>query len=294
MDRRAELGDFLRSRRARLKPEDVGLTAYGNRRRVPGLRREELAQLAGVSVDYYIRLEQGRGQNVSEEVLDAVGRALALDADEHEHLRHLARPARGKRRPAPRPQRVRPTLEHLLAAMEGVPAFVLGRRMDVLAWNRMAVAVLGVDFAELPREQRNMVRHAFLDGAAADFYVDWEKAARDTVACLRMEAGRYPDDPQLAALVGELSVKSEHFSRLWAGQEVREKTHGSKRMNHPVVGELTLQFETFRLADDPDQALCTYTAEPGSPSETALKLLATLACEPSRAWYADERAHEHR
>lgn len=275
-DARAELSDFLRSRRARLKPEDAGLTAYGTRRRVPGLRREELAQLAGVSVDYYVRLEQGRAGAVSEEILGAVGRALGLDRDEQEHLRHLARPRRAKRRPADRPQRVRPKLRQLLDALDGVPAFVLGRRGDILAWNGMAQAVLAVDFTAMPRERRNMIRMVFLDGRCHDFYPDWDAVARETVAFLRMDAGRYPDDPRLAALVGELSVKSEEFRRLWAAHDVLDKTHGSKRMYHPQVGEITLDFETFRLPDDPDQALCTYTAEPSSASDTALRLLSSL------------------
>lgn len=239
MDKRRELGQFLKSRRGRLQPEDVGLQAFG-RRRVPGLRREELAQLAGVSVDYYVRLEQGRAGQPSEGVLEAIARALRLDAAEWSHLYDLARPSRRRRR-QPRPERVRPAVRQLLDALEGIPAMVVGRRMDVLAWNRLAAALL-VDWGSLPPEQRNAARHVFFDEGARELYPDWEEGARATVAYLRLAAGRHPDDPGLAALVGELSMKSEEFRRWWADHDVHEKTHGTKRLMHPIVGELTVSY----------------------------------------------------
>lgn len=273
MDPRAELGEFLRSRRGRIRPEDAGLPFYGGRRRVPGLRREELAQLAGVSVDYYVRLEQGRLRNVSEGILDAVARALELTDDERAHLVHLARPVRTRRRP-PRQQRVRPGLQRLLDAMPDLPAFVLGRRMDILAWNSLAAALI-TDFGALAPRERNMPRLCFLGEDSRSLYPDWDAVTGETIAYLRMDAGRYPDDPQLAELVGELSVKSADFRRLWAEHAVKDKTFGVKLMNHPLVGELRLPYETLRLPDDPDQVLVVYTAEPDSPSAAALGLLAS-------------------
>ncbi len=280
MEKRRELGDFLKSRRSRIQPGDVGLQSVG-RRRVPGLRREELSQLAGVSFDYYVRLEQGRAGHPSEDVLEAISRALRLDEAERLHLIELARPVRTRRR-APRPERVRPEVQTLLDALEGVPAMVMGRRMDVLAWNRLAAALV-VEWGSLPREQRNAARHVFLDEGARRLYPDWERAARDTVGYLRMVAGRHPDDAELAALIGELSMKDEDFRRWWARHDVREKTHGTKRLHHPLVGELTLSYESLALQGDADQLLVTYTAEPGSESDTALRLLGSMAeCETDR------------
>ncbi|MEV7525830.1 helix-turn-helix transcriptional regulator [Streptomyces sp. NPDC091371] len=274
LDQRAELGEFLRSRRARLRPEDVGLPDYGRHRRVPGLRREELAQLAGVSVAYYTRLEQGGGHNVSAEVLDAIARALRLDGTEQAHLTHLARPKPRRRRQGHRPQQVRPELRTLLDAMDGVPAYLVGRRQDVIGWNRLAAAVFG-DFGRLPAQERNLVRLVFLDEATAELYADWECRACEVVSNLRMYAGQNPDDEQLSALVGELSVKNEEFRRLWAAHTVADKTHGVKQLRHPLVGDLQLSFETLRLPDDPAQALVAFHAAPGSPSADALRLLAS-------------------
>ncbi|MFD3332701.1 helix-turn-helix domain-containing protein [Streptomyces sp. NPDC058700] len=276
MDPSAELSEFLRSRRARLKPQDVGLPEYGRHRRVPGLRREELAQLAGVSVAYYTRLEQGHGRNVSMEVLDAIARALRLSDTERAHLTHLAKPTVKKRQRAAiaRPQRVRASLTQLLDSLEGVPAFVLGRRLDILAWNRMARALIG-DFAAWEPAERNMPRMIFLDPNARDLYVDWESKAVEVVSVLRLYAGCYPDDPLLLALVGELSVRSEEFRSLWAAHTVTDKGHGTKRLRHPLVGELTLSYESLKVAgDDPDLVLVTYHAEPGTASADALRLLA--------------------
>ncbi|MEU8984799.1 helix-turn-helix transcriptional regulator [Streptomyces sp. NPDC048309] len=272
-----ELGAFLRSRRARIQPEEVGLPGHG-RRRVPGLRREEVAQLAGVSVDYYIRLEQGRGPSVSDAVLDAIGRVLRLDDTEQEYLRTVARPAANARRTSaagPATQRVRPGLRLLLDTIDKAPAFVLGRRMDVLAWNALGDAVVG--FSRMPPKERNMPRHVFLSPRARELYPDWPAVAAETVAYLRLDAGSHPRDRQLATLVGELSLGSEDFRRLWADHQVKEKTYGAKRMSHPVAGELVMPYETLTVSGERDQTLVVYTPEPGSPTEERLRLLAGWA-----------------
>ncbi|MFH9419798.1 helix-turn-helix domain-containing protein [Streptomyces sp. NPDC017529] len=279
MDQRTELSEFLRSRRARLQPEDVGLAHHGGRRRVPGLRREELAQLAGVSVAYYIRLEQGRGLNVSAAVLDAISDVLRLTPAERSHLAHLARPASRRLRTAPRTQQVRPAVQALMDTMEGVPAYVVGRRLDILGWNRLARALLG-DFAAMPADERNTAWLVFLDPATRELYADWEDKASAVVAFLRRDVGRYPGDPRLCALIGELSAKSADFRRIWADHDVRDKNFGGKRMRHPVVGPLSLAYETLTLPADPDQQLVTYHAEPGSASALALRELARRAAEP--------------
>jgi transcriptional regulator with XRE-family HTH domain len=276
------LGDFLQSRRARIQPADVGLPPF-RRRRVPGLRREEVAQLAGMSVDYYIRLEQGRSNHVSDQVLDSVARVLRLDATEQAHLRDLARPERGRRaarasRPAGSSERVRPGVRLLLDSITHSPALVVGPRMDVLAWNALGDAVH--ELAAKGRT-RNMARRAFLDLDASSFYPDWPAVAAETVAYLRFRAGRHPDDEQLTALIGELCVKSGEFRRLWADHLVKEKTHGLKRINHPIVGELQLGYETLALPGVPDQTIIVYTAPPGSATAERLAMLAS--------WTASER-----
>ncbi|GGW85065.1 DNA-binding protein [Streptomyces galilaeus] len=282
LDPRAELSEFLRTRRARLKPEDVGIPDYGRYRRVPGLRREELAQLAGVSVAYYTRLEQGNGRHVSAEVLDAIARALRLSDAEHAHLTHLAKPRQQKKKPAGRAQQVRGPLRTLLDTMDGVPAILVGRRSDILVWNRMAAAVFG-DWAELPAREQNWARLVFLRPEYRDLFVDWEHKASDVVSQLRMDAGSHPDDPRLSALVGELSVKSEEFRRLWATHDVKERCHGIQRLHHPLVGELDLRLESFHQADAHEQMLVTYHAEPNSPSAEALRLLASWGADATRA-----------
>ncbi|MFJ9006587.1 helix-turn-helix transcriptional regulator [Streptomyces canus] len=286
LDRRAELSEFLRTRRARLKPEDVGLPDFGRHRRVPGLRREELSQLAGVSVAYYTRLEQGNGRNVSAEVLDAIARALRLTDAERAHLTHLAKPKQHKKKTATRTEQVRGSIRQLLDSID-VPAYVSGRRSDIVAWNRMAAAVFG-DWSELPAQERNWARMIFLRPEYQDLFVPWEQKASDVVSYLRMDAGCHPDDPRLSALVGELSVKSEEFRRLWATHDVKEKNFGVKQLRHPLVGELTLNFESFPLSDGTEQALITYHAEPGSPSAQALRLLASWGADATRA---GESAH---
>ncbi|WP_129841151.1 helix-turn-helix transcriptional regulator [Streptomyces sp. RFCAC02] len=275
MDRAQQLSEFLKARRARLRPEEAGTESFGGRRRVPGLRREELALLAGVSVDYYTRLEQGRARNVSPDVLDAVAAALRLDADERTHLHNLAKPARTRRRPA-RPQQVGPEMRQALQALAGVPAYIIGRRLDILAWNEPA-RLLIADFPSLPAAERNMARLVFLDESAKDLYPDWEAKARDTVANLRLDAGRHPEDPQLAVLMGELSLGSVEFRRLWADHHVRGKTRGRKRFAHPRVGELTLDYVAMRAPDDPDMTMMIYSAPPGSEAVISLQLLVGLS-----------------
>jgi transcriptional regulator with XRE-family HTH domain len=244
---------------------------------VPGLRREEVAQLAGVSVDYYVRLERGRGVNVSESVLDALARALRLTDTERSHLFAVARPTRARHRPMA-PQRVRPGLYRMLETLTEIPAMVIGLRMDVLATNRLARALL-VDFDALPHRERNMARFLFLDEAARELYVDWEATARGTVASLHLYAGRNPHDPHLAELIGELSLRDRDFRRWWADHDVLLRTHGAKRYHHPVVGDLVLDYEALTPTGDPDQTLGLHTAEPGSPSEQALRLLASWTSE---------------
>lgn len=275
MDRAQQLSEFLKTRRARLRPDENGGGTFGGQRRVPGLRREELAMLAGVSVDYYTRLEQGRARNVSADVLDAVAGALDLDADECAYLHNLAKPGSARRRPG-RPQQVRPEMRQALEALSAVPAYIIGRRLDVLAWNELA-RLLIADFPALPSTERNMARLVFLDEAAHDLYPDWETKARDTVANLRFDAGRHPDDPQLATLVGELSLHSPDFRRLWADHNVRGKTRGRKRFAHPRLGELALDYVAMRAPDDPDMTMMIYSAPIGSDAAAALHLLASLA-----------------
>lgn len=276
------LGEFLAARRARVRPDDVGLPELG-RRRVPGLRREELAQLAGVSVDYYVRIEQGRATHPSAEVLDALARALRLTELERRHLHDLAAPDRAAapRGPAaqrPRPERLRPQLQWLLDGLVEVPALVVSHRLDVLGWNRMASMLLG-GLERLSDRERNLARHTFLTADARDVYVNWETVAHDTVGVLRRTAALHPDDDELAALIGELSVKSAEFAQWWASADVHEKTHGGKRYAHPIVGELTLRYETLALPGDGGLQMLTYAAQPGTPSATALKLLAQLAAD---------------
>ncbi|MDX6336346.1 MAG: hypothetical protein QOG05_3686 [Streptosporangiaceae bacterium] len=280
-----ELRDFLRSRRARITPGDAGLAPQPGTRRVPGLRREEVAQLAGVSMDYYVRLERGRHVNVSETVLDALARALRLNDTERDHLFAVARPGRSRRRPVP-PQRVRPGLYRVLDSLAEIPATVIGRRLDVLATNRMARALV-TDFDRLPHRERNMARYMFLNEGARELYIDWEMAARSTVAALHLYAGRYPGDPQLAALIGELSVRDTDFRRWWADHDVFAHTYGYKRLHHPVVGDLTLNYESLTITGDPEQSLGLHTADPGSPSEQALRLLASWASDPAPPAHPD-------
>jgi transcriptional regulator with XRE-family HTH domain len=269
------LAQFLRSARSRLSPDDAGLGEEGTgRRRVPGLRREELARLAGVSVDYYTRLEQGRSPSASAAVLDALATALQLDDAERAHLHTLARPVSAQRKRRARPQRVHPATLDLLDTFETVlrPAFVLGRRLDVLAHNRLAGRLI-TDFRTLPAADRNQARFVFLDPHARELYTDWPAVAADTAAMLRLDAGRHPDDPGLGALVGELSIQSPEFRRYWSDQRVHQRTTGTKGYHHPLVGDLTVTYQALTPGDDAEQILFVYRTEPGSASENALRLL---------------------
>jgi transcriptional regulator with XRE-family HTH domain len=270
MSEQNELGRFLKSRRARIDPGQSGIEA-NPRRRVAGLRREEVASLAGISVEYYVRLEQGRAARPSEAVLDALARALQLDGDERRYLEGLARPRPSAR--SPRPERIRTELVQLLDMMERVPAMVINHRMDVLAWNQLASALF-FDFAAAPPRERNLARFGFLDTGSKERFVDWQDVARATVGTLRLATSRHDDDEVLATLLGELMMKSEQFRTLWAGRDVKQRTHGSKRFRHPVVGELTLRFENFDLPGETGQRLVAFSPEPASPAASALELLA--------------------
>jgi transcriptional regulator with XRE-family HTH domain len=257
MDRRRELASFLKSRRNRLSPGDVGLPR-GQRRRTPGLRREEIAELAGLSVDYYVRLEQGRDVNPSAPTLEALAEALRLGDDERRHLFELARqgvPAR----PGLLSEFVRSSLRRLVETMSPIPACVLNRRMDVLCWND-AMAALFTDLEQLPPEQRNMIRLTFLDPATRRLYPEWDIVAREAVASLRAASARLPEDPLVTQLIGELTVKSSEFARWWTLHDVKEKNSGHKRLIHPRVGLLELDFEVLTVTDSSDQLLVTYLA----------------------------------
>ncbi|MEU7785667.1 helix-turn-helix transcriptional regulator [Amycolatopsis sp. NPDC049159] len=264
------LGEFLRARREQVGPADLGLPA-GGPRRVAGLRREEVAVLAGVSTDYYVRLEQGRERNPSAQVVDALAHGLALDEDATAHLHRLASPAPRRRR-RPRREQVSPNLLRLMDGWPDTPALVLGRCLDVLAHNALGQALFGGH-----EHSGDLVRLVFLDPDAREFYPDWERVAVNTVGGLRAAAGIDPDDPRLIETVGELSVKSAEFRRLWARHDIRQKTHETKRFHHRLVGELVLSYEALTVNSAPGQQLVVYQAEPGSPSEAALALLGSLA-----------------
>ncbi|MBD1543708.1 helix-turn-helix domain-containing protein [Arthrobacter sp. IA7] len=275
MGQSAEFGKFLKAMRSRLKPEVAGITDGAGARRVPGLRREEIARLAGVSTDYYTRLEQGRNIHPSRAVLDSVGRALRLDAGEQAHMMDLLEHcAESTRSPLP-VQAVRPALRQLLEAVGDVPALVLGRRTDVLAGNRMAF-LLFADFPELPQGKRNLTRWLILDPRARELFRDWKSVAAEAAGALRVDVGRHPNDAQANQLVGELAVHSDHFRQWWAGHRVATRSSGSVRLHHPAVGDLELNFENLVLPDDADQMLRIYSARPGSPSADALTLLGSL------------------
>ncbi len=277
MDTRSEIRDFLTSRRARITPEDVGLTTYGPRR-VAGLRREEVATLAGVSVDYYNRMERGNLAGASDSVLDALARALRLDEAERIHLHDLARasqPSAPRRRGSAK-QTVRPSVQWMLDSMTGSAAIAENGKLDALATNTLARAFYS-DLFHATHAPVNFARFIFFDPRATDFYADWERSARDCVALLRSEAGRNPFDRGLSDLVGELSTRSEEFRVFWAAHEVRLHNKGEKHFNHPVVGELELSYNRIDLPGDPGVTIVAYTAEPGSKSAEAFSLLASWA-----------------
>lgn len=289
MDHRAEIRDYLRTRRAKISPEQANLVTYGGHRRVPGLRREEVAMIAGVSVDYYARLERGNLNGVSDEVLSAIARALQLDDAETMHLFDLARAARatmGVRSRLRAPQQVRPSVQRLLDAWTAVPAWIRNDRTDFLAANQLGRALYSEVFATTESGRpANNARFVFLDPRSRDFYVDWEQGTNDLVAILRSTAGRNPDDRGLMELIGELSTRSEIFRTKWANHDVRFHRTGVKRLRHPVVGDLELAYEAMELPADPGLTMFAYTAEPGSASEERLKLLASWAAtsEPQHA-----------
>ena len=278
VDNRNEIRQFLTSRRARITPEHAGLPIYGGNRRVAGLRREEVALLAGVSIDYYTRLERGNLGGVSEAVLDALARALQLDEAERGHLFDLARAAnttaRPRRRPAP--QRVRPGVQRILDAITDTPADLRNGRRDILAANRLGYALYSELYID-PVRPANVARFVFLSPRAREFFPDWVGAASDLVANLRTEAGRNPHDRGLQDLVGELSTRSQEFRSRWAAHNVRLHQTGRKRLHHPVVGDLELTYEVLALPADVGLVLVVYGAEPGSASQDGLRFLASWA-----------------
>lgn len=278
MNPQGDIREFLTSRRARLTPDKAGLPAYGGTRRVPGLRREEVAMLAGVSVDYYNRLERGRISGASDAVLESLADALQLDEAERVHLFDLARRSVGTsaRRRSARPATIRPVVQQVLDAITDAPAWVRNARFGHLAHNQMARALYSPALAD-PRRPANSARFIYLDPAAQDFFVDWERAADDIAAMLRSEAGRHPHDQKLQDLIGELSTRSEDFRRRWAAHDVRFHRTGVKQLHHPVVGEMELSFEAMTLSSDPDLTLLVYAAAPDTPSADALRMLATWA-----------------
>lgn len=266
-----ELGTFLKTRRNSLSPRQAGLPDTDGPRRVPGLRREEVAQLASISTDYYTRIEQGRIR-VSAPVLTTLADVLQLDEDQRSYLVSLSgKPA--VRVPRRSRQKVLPQLRRVLDDLTTTPAIVMGRRMDILAWNRMAAAMM-LDFDGVPELKRNYVRLLFTDSRLRTLYRDWDTVARTAVAQLRMEAAKYPDDSRLASLVGELSVGDDRFSSWWAERSVASLTTGTKTLDHPGVGELVLDWDTLVKADDAEQQLVVWTAEPGSPTRQRLERLA--------------------
>lgn len=281
MDNRADVREFLMSRRAKVSPDAAGVVG-GAHRRVPGLRRSEVAALAGVSVEYYAKLERGAIGGASASVLDALARALQLDDTERAHLLDLARaadgipPSGGARRRATRPSAPRPSLQWALSAITDGVAFVRDQHQDLLATNALGRAFYSPVIGDGGRTP-NLARFQFLDPAARDFYPDWDRFAEMCVAIMRTEAGRDPHDKGLQDLVGELSTRSETFRRLWGAHDVRTHGAGTKRFHHPVVGELTLAYEELAITAEPGQVLMVYTAEPGSPSAERLRLLASWA-----------------
>jgi transcriptional regulator with XRE-family HTH domain len=293
MESRNDVSEFLRSRRAKVTPEQVNLIV-GSNRRVPGLRREEVATLASVSVDYYARLERGNLTGVSDEVLEAIAQALRLDEAEAAHLFDLARaaqPGPARRRRVAKPQELRPSLQRFMDAITGAPTWVRNGRMDFIAANPLGRALYAPLLAD-PVRPPNSARFVFLNPEARTFYPDWEQGANDIVAVLRSYAGRHPHDKDLTDLVGELATRSEEFRTRWAAHNVRFHRTGIKRIHHPVVGDLELSYEAMELPANPGWTMFAYTAEPGSATDERLKLLAswdatTTSELPSPAAFSD-------
>lgn len=281
MDSREDLREFLTSRRERLTPAQAGLPTFGGRRRVKGLRREEVALLAGMSTEYYVRLERGNGAGVSDAVLEGISRALQLDEAEDAHLHALVRAASPgsnptRRRGPARAAQVGANVRQLVEAMHDVPVFVQNGRLDAVATNRLGAALFSEMFV-LPQRPVNAARFTFLDPRAQTFYRDWDGTTRQIVALLRAEAGRAPHDRVLTDLVGELATRSDLFRTLWAAHDVRVHRSGAKLVRHPVVGDLDLTFEAMDLTSEPGLQLLAFSAPPGSPSDDGLRLLATWA-----------------
>jgi len=274
MDTTDEIREFLTTRRAKITPDRAGLPTFGRHRRVSGLRREEVALVAGISVEYYTRLERGNARGVSDDVLEAVSRALQLDDAERAHLLDLVRTVNDQ--PPPRrsaaPPRVRPSIQRVVDALSDVAAFVHNGRLDIVYANPLAAAIYSDHYRD-PVRPPNTARFLFLDPRAKTFYVDWERVAQDVVATLRGEAGRNPYDRALSDLIGLLSTRSDEFRVRWASHDVRFHRSGTKRLHHPLVGDLTLTYESLELPADAGLTLVTYSAEPGSPSEAALREL---------------------
>lgn len=289
MGQSAEFGKFLKAMRSRLTPEKTGIASTSGTRRVPGLRREEIARLADVSTDYYTRLEQGRNIHPSRAVLDAVARALHLDPGEQAHMMDLLENCAKSQRSRIPAQTVRPAMQQLLDALVNVPALVLGRRTDVLAGNRLAFLLLA-DFNAMPVEDRNLTRWIILDPLARELFRDWKAVACEAVGSLRVDIGRHPNDAQANQLVGELAVQSEHFRQWWAGHRVATASPGTVRLHHPVVGDLDLNFENLALSDDPEQVLRVFSAKPGSPSADSVTLLGSFGASTATPFGAPRAA----
>ena len=281
MDPKAEIREFLSIRRGRITPEQAGLPVYGTHRRVTGLRREEVAMLAGISAEYYTRIERGTVGGVSEDVLDGIVRALQLDEAERSHLFDLVRTSNRSRptRRKPPQTRVRPTIQRVLDLITA-PAMVANGRSDLLAANPLGAALYAPIFEDVSGTP-NVARFTFLNSKAKDFFEDWDDIASNSVALLRAEAGRDPHDPDLTALIGEMSTRSDDFRTRWAAHDVNVHRTGTKKLNHPVVGPLTLAYEVLDLRGDPGQRSNVYSAEPASPSQEALDLLASWASTPA-------------
>lgn len=284
MDGPAEISEFLTSRRARLTPAQAGLPDYGGRRRVPGLRREEVALLAGMSAEYYKRLERGNAAGVSEAVIDGISRALQLDEAEHSHFHDLIRAANAgahpRRRRVVQTSQLTAGMQQTIDAMSTVPVFIQNGRLDAIATNRLGRAL----FSEMMDDVRppvNAARFVFLDPRAQTFYREWEANTRQIVAVLRAEAGRSRYDRQLSDLVGELSTRSDLFRTLWGAHDVREHRTGMKSVHHPIVGDLDLTYQSMDLASDRGLQMLVFSVEPGSASSDRLQLLANWAGSPT-------------
>jgi transcriptional regulator with XRE-family HTH domain len=292
-DIRGEIREFLTTRRAKITPEQAGLPHYGGRRRVAGLRRDEVALLAGISIEYYTRLERGNIRGASDEVLDGIARALRLDDVERAHLADLARMANASpaARRQPAQQQIRPSVQRVLESMTGTAAFLRNGRLDILAANQLGYAlyspVFDLPMSGVPRRPANLARFIFLDERSAQFYRDWEGITHQAVGSLRAEAGRAPYDWALTELVGELSLRSQEFRERWAAHDVKYYRSGVQPFHHPVAGDLDLAYDALEIPADPGQTIIAYTAEPGSAARDALDILASWTATHHQAEQLD-------